>query len=393
MLKGRGDEVAVGERIAEASGKISAHVHSPVAGKIKKVTQKPLPGGKMADYVQIQVDTETTDAHQWQRQEVDLESLTRESVVETVKEAGIVGMGGATFPTHVKLSPPPTSPIDTLILNGSECEPYLTCDHRVMVEHAEEIIRAAEILHRAFGFEAIYIGIEENKPDAIAAMEKQVALFPHLPLRVVGLHTKYPQGAEKMLINATTGREVPVGKLPMDVGAVVSNIQTMYAIYEAFYYGKPLIERVMTVSGEATAEPKNLRVPVGATLEQVIEPCGGLPEGLRKAVMGGPMMGIALPTLDYSVGKGTSGLLLFRNVEVPEEGPCIRCGRCVDVCPMNLMPLKLAAFAKNGKFAEAKALDLAACIECGSCAFGCPAKINIVAWVRYAKNYVRVHGI
>jgi electron transport complex protein RnfC len=392
-VKNRGDEVEVGELLAEASKKISAGVHSPVAGKIKRVVDKPLPGGKMSPYMEITVDQEKTAAHRFERQDVDLSSLNRKTLQARMRDAGIVGMGGATFPTDVKFSPPSTAPIDTLIINGVECEPYLTCDHRLMVEHTEEILTACRVLHAAFDFKDIYIGIEANKPDAVQAFENQMAAFADLPIRVVPLKVKYPQGAEKMLIKALTNRTVPMGALPMEVGTIVSNVQTAYAVYEAVYLNKPLIERVVTVSGGGISAPKNLRAVVGTPLEALVEACEGASEATEKVVVGGPMTGTALPTLDYSVAKGTSGFLFFTKAEQPQEGPCIRCGRCVSACPMNLMPLKLAAYAKAEKFEAAKALDVNACFECGSCAFGCPAKINIVAWIRYAKNYIRVKGL
>jgi electron transport complex protein RnfC len=392
-VKKKGDEVAVGELISDAPGTISSRIHSPVAGKVKRLIDKPLPGGKMAQYMEITVDQEQTAQQEFSYRDVDLDSIDRETLVHTIQEAGIVGMGGATFPTHVKFSPPPTAEIDTLVINGAECEPYLTCDHRMMVEKAEEMLRGVQLLHRAFDFDAVYVGIESNKRDAIQAFEDQAAVFPDVPLKVVPLEVKYPQGAEKMLIKALTDRTVPMGSLPMEVGTIVSNVQTVFAVYEAFYYGKPLIDRALTISGQGIEEPKNVRALIGTPLETLTEFCGGSREDVSKVVQGGPMTGVALPTLDYSVTKGASGFLFFTQAETPPEGPCIKCGRCVSVCPMNLMPLKLAAYAKAEKFEEAKELNASACFECGSCAYGCPAKINIVAWIRYAKNYIRVKGL
>jgi len=254
-------------------------------------------------------------------------------------------------------------------------------------------VGAVRLLHRAYDFKGIYFGVEENKPDALVAFQAALADFPELPAKVVPLEVKYPQGAEKMLIYAATGRVVPAGGLPLDIGVIVSNVATLNAVYEAFYLNKPLVDRVVTVSGDGIRNPKNLLVPLGTPFEHLVEAAGGVKDATAKVVVGGPMMGVAVPTLDYSVMKGTSGVLFLTQKDVPEETPCIKCGKCVRVCPMNLMPLKLAAYAKAGKFLEAKELGVADCFECGSCAFGCPAKIRIVAWVRYAKNYIRVKGI
>lgn len=392
-VKSRGDEVMPGELLCDADGFVSAKVHSPVYGKVKRIVQQPLPGGRMSDYLEVTVNVEETQAHRWERREVDFSALDRTTVVEGIQNAGIVGMGGATFPTHVKFSPPPTAEVDTLVINGVECEPYLTCDHRLMLERTEHLIDAIRILHRGFGFKRILFGIESNKPDALEAVTAAAAAVEDTPVEVVPLQVKYPQGAEKMLIYAACGRTVPAGKLPLEVGVVVANVFTLAAIGDWFFFGKPLIDRVITVSGDGIGEAKNLRAPIGTPFADLAAACGGIAETVTKVIAGGPMMGVALPTLDYSLTKGSSGLLFLTDAEVPDESPCIRCGRCVDVCPMNLMPLKLAAYAKAEMFAEAKRHNLNDCFECGSCAYNCPAKIQLVAWIRYAKNYVRVHKI
>jgi Na+-translocating ferredoxin:NAD+ oxidoreductase subunit C len=389
----RGAQVAPGDLIAEAPKLISANVHAPVAGKIRGIMQKPLPGGRMCEYAQIDVDEEATAGHSWERREVDLEIVDSKWLAQTMRTAGIVGMGGATFPTDVKFSPPPGAKLDTFILNAAECEPYLTCDHRMMVEHTREILEGIQLAQAAFRFERIIVGIERNKPDAIEAFRRESRNFSAMPVEVIPLEVRYPQGAEKVLIRATTGRIVPAGRLPFEIGVLVDNVQTMYAVQQAAYLGKPLVERVVTVSGSGITNPKNLRVLVGTSVSDIAEHCGGLSPETTKVIVGGPMTGVALPSLDYSVTKGFSGLLFLTQKDYPDEGPCIRCGTCVDVCPMGLMPLKLAAYAKAGKFAEAKATNLADCFECGCCAWACPSQIKIVSWIKFAKNYVRVKDI
>ncbi len=392
-VKERGAEVMPGEVIGEADGFVSAKVHSPVYGTIKKIVQQPLPAGRMSDYVEITVDREQTTEHVWQPRELDWDGLTRESVTAGIRDAGIVGMGGATFPTHVKFSPPPTAEIDTLVINGVECEPYLTCDHRLMLEYTTHLLDAIRILHRGFAFKKILFGIESNKPDAVETVTRAASEVTDTPIEVVPLKVKYPQGAEKMLIFAATGRTVPAGKLPLEVGVIVSNVFTLSAIADWFLTGKPLVDRVITVSGNGVQNPRNLRALIGTPFAHLVEACGGLSDSVTKVLAGGPMMGVALPTLDYSVTKGSSGLLFLTDAEVPAESNCIKCGRCVDACPMNLMPLTLAAYAKAHKFLAAKELHLNDCFECGACAYNCPAKIKLVAWIRYAKNYARVHKL
>ncbi len=392
----KGDLVQPGDLIAEAPKLISANVHSPVAGKVRGIVQKPLPGGRMCDYVEIQVDEEATEAHEWQPQEVEIDTITPEALAKLFRDAGIVGMGGATFPTDVKFSPPPNVTLDVFILNAAECEPYLTCDNRIMIEHTKEVLRGIELAHAALRFDRVIIGVEKNKPEAIKALRKAIDEFVSPvapPFELHELDVLYPQGAEKVLIQTTTGRTVPAGKLPFDVGAIAANVQTMFALYEAAYLGKPLVDRVVTVSGAGIPQPRNVRAAIGTPVTALAEMCGGIQETTTKVVAGGPMTGTALPSLDYSVTKGFSGLLFFTNAEYPDESPCIHCGSCVDVCPMRLMPLKLAAYAKAEKFEEAKATNLMDCFECGSCAWACPSNIKIVSWIKYAKNSVRVKGI
>jgi electron transport complex protein RnfC len=290
----------------------------------------------------------------------------------------------------VKLSPPKEKPIDTVILNGAECEPYLTADHRLMVEHPQEIVEGLKIIMKVLGVKEGYIGIEENKPDAIEAMTSIVSNESNI--QIYPLKVKYPQGAEKMLIKAITGREVPSMGLPMDVGVVVQNVGTAMAIYEAVRYGKPLIERVVTVTGKGIKEPGNVRVRIGTLISDLVEQCGGLADGTVKVIVGGPMMGFAQWTLDVPVVKGTSGILvLTRDEYVPSEEyfSCIRCGRCIDACPMGLNPSMLSILSEKGRFSETKEYNIFDCFECGSCAFVCPSNRPMVQFMRLAKSQVK----
>ncbi len=386
----KGDDVSIGQLIAKSSGFVSANIHSPVFGKISKISSKPIVGGRMANHIEIDVDIEKTSNFKWEEQKIDLNNLTSEEILNKIKEAGIVGLGGATFPTHIKYTPPKDKEIDTLIVNGAECEPFLTCDHRLMVEKTDGILKGVEIAAKTMNLKSIFIGIEENKPDALQAFNERIKNYK-LPIEVVPLKTKYPQGAEKMLIHAITKRVVPSGKLPLDVAVVVSNVGTLYAIYEAIFFGKPLIERVLTISGDLVKKGGNFVVPIGTPVEYLLSYAEIDLNNTYKVIFGGPMMGVAIPSLDYSVTKGTSGILFLSKklTQVDEESPCIKCGSCIKACPMNLMPNNLAAYSKAKKWDIVKQSNLYDCMECGSCAYVCPAKIDIVAWIRYAKNYIK----
>jgi len=316
----------------------------------------------------------------------DWQTLETSEIKEIIREAGMVGMGGATFPTHIKMAPPGEKPIHTFILNGAECEPFLTADHRVMLEQSEEIVTGMQIAMKVLGVNKGYIGIEENKPDAITAMKK--ACQGISSLEVIALQTKYPQGAEKTLISVICGQEIPSGGLPMDVGVVVQNVGTVVAIANAVEKGIPLIERVTTVTGGAIQEPQNLLLRIGTTFSQAVTLCGGFLQPPVKVIMGGPMMGMAQRTLDVPIIKGTSGILALREEDVNSgsERPCIRCGRCVDACPMGLIPSMLSILSERGAYAVAKnEYDLLDCVECGSCVYVCPAKRNIVHYVKLSK--------
>ena len=379
-----GDMVKKGQVIAEAQAFVSSPVHASLSGKVTEIADYPHPVFGFCPSIVIESDglDEWVEGLPMSR---DWQSLDAAALKDAIRQAGIVGMGGATFPTHVKLAPPPEKPIDSFILNGAECEPYLTADHRVMLESTERVVTGMLIVMKVLGVSKGYVGIEENKPDAIAAM---VAAAKGTGIEVVPLKTKYPQGAEKTLIKVILDREVPSGGLPMDVGAVVQNVGTMVAVAEAVEKGLPLIERVATITGGAIAEPKNLLLRIGMTFSQAVELCGGFKEAPAKLIMGGPMMGMAQCRLDVPVIKGTSGILALStsDVNAGEEKPCIRCGRCVDACPMGLVPSMLSILGQRGLFDVAKEnYDLLDCVECGSCVYVCPAKRNIVHYVKYLK--------
>lgn len=377
-----GDKVLVGQKIGDTKAFVSAPVHASVAGEVKAVEPRPYFTGTQVMSVVIAV-SEKQEMAQFPKG-TSVEEATPEDIRKAVREAGIVGMGGAAFPTSVKLSPPPDKPIDSVIINGGECEPFLTCDHRNMLEQVDALIKGARLLVKAVGASAVYFGVENNKPDAIQLLTEKVSCEEGM--EVTPLECKYPQGAEKQLIKAVLNREVPPGKLPMEVGALVQNVGTAIAVYEAVTSGKPLFERVLTVSGPSAAEPKNVRVKVGTLASHILEQCGGI-EGAAKVILGGPMTGWAQSSLDVPVVKGTSGILALPAEMVEEEGwlPCVKCGKCVDHCPMFLYPNFIGTFAEAGRYDQAEAWGALDCFECGVCAYVCPAKRPLVQFVRFAK--------
>lgn len=389
LLVKRGDEVKCGQLIASAEGFVSANVHATVSGKVTKTDAFMDASGYRKMAVQIQVDGDTWEEN-IDRSDKLAEEITLDApaIRERVLASGIVGLGGATFPSHVKLTTPKGKKAEYLIVNGVECEPYLTADHALMLEKTRELATGIRIMMKGLGVDKAIVGIENNKPDALEAMEK--ALKPYEEIRVQGLKVKYPQGGEKQLIKALLNREVPSGKLPIEVGAVVFNVGTIFAAYEAVQKNKPLVERIVTVTGKSLAEPGNFRTRIGTPVQFLIEQAGGLPEDTGKVIGGGPMMGKALADLNTPVVKGSSGILVVPEPEAHrnEVEPCIRCTKCVSVCPMGLEPYLLMALSERGYFERMEENSVMDCIECGSCSYTCPASRPLVDYIRLGKTEV-----
>ncbi|MFZ1519100.1 MAG: electron transport complex subunit RsxC [Ignavibacteriaceae bacterium] len=383
----KGEDVKAGQMIAQAEGFVSAPVHSSVAGKIMSIGKEQTSSGFPKDSIVIKRNG-TIESENILLDPLNPETITADEIRERVALAGIVGQGGAAFPTSVKLSPPKDKVIDVVILNGCECEPYLTRDYRFMMERPDDLISGLKLIIKALDVKRGVIGIENNKPEAIELLTNKIK-YEH-GLEVVSLKTKYPQGAEKMLIKAVSGKEVPPGKLPMDVGAVIQNIGTAIAIHDAIVKGEVLITAALTVSGKGIKNPKNLIVPVGTTIQNVIDYCGGVTDDAVKIVVGGPMMGTAQFDLHSPVMKATSGILVLTKDEVAEnpETPCLRCGQCVGACPLNLMPTKLARYSQLNRFDDAEGAGITVCMECGTCSYTCPANIPLVQWIRLGKQKV-----
>ncbi|TNF45770.1 MAG: electron transport complex subunit RsxC [Bacteroidetes bacterium] len=385
----KGDVVKTGQIIAKSSGFVSTNIHSSVSGKVKKVDLAPDSSGYPKQGIFIDVEGD-----EWMEEINRSEDLVKEfnldgpQIVQKIQEAGIVGMGGATFPTHVKLVPPKGMKAEILLINGVECEPYLTSDHRLMLEKADEILVGTQLLMKAMNVEKAAIGIENNKPDAIQLLTDKAKNYKGIS--VVPLKVKYPQGGEKQLIKAVTGREVPSGGLPIAVGAVVSNVGTAFAVYEAIQKNKPLFERVVTVTGKGVKNPSNLKVRIGTSTSELIEAAGGLPENTGKIISGGPMMGRAITSPDIPVTKGTSGILIMPETEAKRKIyiECIRCSRCVSVCPMGLEPYLLMTLGQKQIFDRAENERVMDCIECGSCAYTCPSYRPLLDYIRFGKAKV-----
>ncbi len=383
-----GERVVRGQLIAEPGGFVSTSLHAPVTGRVASVGSQRMPDGRISESIEIEADA-YDDQRVPERPPIDPASLTAKAFVEAVQAAGMVGLGGAAFPSHVKYALPEGKRCKVLVLNGCECEPFLTCDHRVMVERPDIVMRGIEILAAHLGAESSTVGVEQNKPDAIESLAG--AIRAGSAVEVVPLEVKYPQGAEKLLVRAVFDVEIPPGKLPLDVEMVVNNVGTMAALADYFDRGMPLIERVVTVSGPAVRSPANLLVPIGTPVREVLNFCGGLREDASLVVMGGPMMGRPLASLDVPILKGTSGLLAFTDAEtaLPSEYTCVRCGRCLDACPYFLNPSRLGRLVRAQRYDELEQFHLYDCMECGACTWACPSGIPIVQLIRVGKAAAR----
>lgn len=393
----RGDKVNTGQKIAESKSFVSAPIHSSISGEVSRVIKIINPPTSLPiDAVVINSDGED----KWIKLNSlpDIKGISNskdiinavnkifpKEMITRVKEAGIVGLGGATFPTHIKLSPPPGKKIDTIILNGCECEPYITSDHRLLLEHGEKILLGFYIISKILLPEKILIAIEDNKKDAIANIKNLIIkLNFEKDFEIISLESKYPMGAEKTLIKTILKREVPIDGLPLDVGVVVHNVATCKAIYDAVIYGRPLIEKVVTVTGDVLS-PKNLLVRIGTPIKNLIDYCGGLKGNSNEIIVGGPMMGIDIVDLDFPVTKGTNCILVKKEKPIDEKN-CIRCARCIDACPMKLMPLMYVENVKKGFYEACKDYFITDCIECGCCSYVCPSNIPIVGYIKTGKS-------
>ena len=381
-----GEKVKKYQLIARASGFVSANLHSPVSGEVKAIIE--IPGAQGVPVTAVEIIPDGSSAEMDPLPAISWRNAEPGVLLERIAECGVVGMGGASFPTHVKLSPPPEKKIDTLILNGAECEPFLTADHRLMLENPVSVLAGAAIMGRILGISQVFIGVEMNKIDAIRVLQEHAGEYG---VKIIPLKVQYPQGSEKQLINAITGREVPAGGLPMDAACVVQNTGTAAAVADAVLNGRPLVERIVTVTGKVVKFPGNWKCLIGTPVLEAIRFAGGVTEEPGKLVLGGPMMGFAQKSFDVAVSKNTSGILLLSKDQAVNyrSSNCIRCGRCVQGCPMHLMPCALAAAVESGRFDIAQQNHVMDCIECGACAYVCPAKRPLVQHHRRAKAEIR----
>ena len=385
-----GDAVTLGQKIGDvAEGMLGCPVHSSVSGTVKEIVKKTLPTGAVVDHIVIEndfLDTPCPDIHPTEKRLAD---VTPEEIVTVVREAGIVGMGGAAFPAYAKINSA-MGKVDKIIVNCAECEPFITANHRLLLEHGASVINGVKILLKALGVRVAFIAVEDNKMDAVQKLEELLGDSRMISVKV--MKTKYPQGDERQLVYALTGQEIPAGKLPADVGCVIFNAETCAAIYKAFSTGMPSVSRVVTVDGDCIRRPKNLLVPVGTSASELIAFCGGLCRPPKKLVSGGPMMGMAQWDPEMPVTKSTSAVLVFssrfgrKNVAKPA---CIRCGRCVSHCPMHLMPMYIAQFSQKGDLKRAEEYGAMSCVECGSCSYNCPGGVEIVQHIRVAKAAIK----
>lgn len=383
----KGDRVLVGQRIGESEAFVSSPIISSVSGTVKAIAEKEHPNGFKVQSVVIENDGEYEELDSI-NQPYDYMNMSNDEIIQVIKDAGIVGLGGATFPTHIKLSPPPDKKIDRIIVNGAECEPYLTSDHRIMLEETDRIVSGLKVILKMFPDAQGVIGVETNKPDAIEKLE--AAIKGEARISIAKLQTKYPQGAEKQLIYSVTQREVPSAKLPSEVGCIVQNIDTVVAIHRAIFRGRPLMRRIVTVSGGAIKTPQNFKVRIGTSYREVIEAAGGFVEEPAKIISGGPMMGLTMYNIDVPIIKGSSSILCLTEAEaaIPDESNCMRCGKCVAICPMALLPNELNKFAianDEEAFEKYNGMD---CIECGACSYTCPSKRHLLHSIRTIKKNI-----
>jgi len=383
-LVAKGDYVKVGQKIGEAVGAMSAAIHSSVSGVV--VDCQPAMVANGTQLMSVIIDNDFKDEWVECTPVANPENMSVAELSELARQMGIVGLGGATFPTAVKLNVPAGKNVDTLILNGAECEPYLSADHRLMLEHAEQIVSGARLIQKVLGIPNVLIGVEDNKMDAVNALKQACSAMEGF--RVEALKTKYPQGGEKQLVYALTGRTVRMGGLPLDIGVIVCNVGTCYALHRAAYEGRPLIDRVVTVGG-TDKKPANYLARIGTPVEWLIDTSEGMEESTRALIYGGPMMGMAISREDIPVTKGCSGILALDQVpSMEDENPCIRCGRCIEACPMNLVPASIDRFVRKDMFDEAEKLNALNCMECGSCAWACPSRRNLTQSCRVAKRII-----
>lgn len=383
----KGDPIFLGQKIGEPNGFVSVPIHASVSGKVAAVEERPHPSGDVIMSVVIESDGLDTIDPSIKPYGL-LDEMDADGIKKMVLDSGIVGLGGATFPTHVKLAVPPDKKVDCVILNGAECEPYLTADHHLMLLHPEKIVLGLKIAMKAVNVEKGFIGVEDNKTDAIEALVK--AIGNDSRIEVYSLHTKYPQGAEKQLITAITGREVPSGGLPADAGVIVMNVGTAAQIGESMTTGIPLYKRFLTCTGDAIKNPQTMEIRIGVSLQSVIDQCGGFVSEPGKVIMGGPMMGVSQFRTEVPVMKATSGILCLtkESSDIAAPSNCIRCGKCMSVCPIHLQPLNIAAYSQRNKWDKCEANNAMDCIECGSCSYICPAKRTLVSSIRVAKREI-----